>query len=427
MKHLGRSNAEMAEVHFAESIHPDDQKEYREQWRRLTEGKEDTFHFEYRIQSKRDGEWCWVQSHGVVLKRERGAVVTFGGLDQDLTERKKAEAIIQQQFVDLERVFHQAESLRVASLLTHTSIDLDENIELVLTLAKNLIPFDRATVSQLVCGELRERWSAGEAAAAHDVAPSNQAVWAVLETRTPSLHCDEDQASGFGSWLGIPLIVRDRVIGVLEFWHRDCESFTGEHIWPAMGFADSIAESLSNSHEYEGLREEAQTDPLTGLYSRRHLDSVGPKLLQACQQDRQPVALLLVDVDHFKLINDNHGHLVGDAILMSIAQLCRSLLRQGDLFFRYGGEEFIAILPNTDAEVAVRVAGRLREITAGARFRGIKNEVTASIGVASVAPGHLVEFAEVLAEADQAMYQAKAKGRNTVVLSSRWSQTPVHS
>lgn len=418
---LGRSSADWADERFSDSFHPEDQTRFRDQWRRIFEGPDDTFHFEGRIRDPRNQGWCWVQSHGLVLQRLNGRVAAFAGLDQNVTEPRTAEAIIRQQFVDLERVFQQSETLRVASRLTQSTDDLATTLPMVLDHCRNLIPFDRAAVTRLVGGELRELCTAGEDPGAVDRS-SQHPVWAVIETNTPELREDLGPDEPYRSWMGIPLVMKERTLGVLEFWRRDAGAFGADHVWPAMGFADSLADTLSHSQVYEGLREEIQTDPLTGLLSRRHLEAVGPMVIEACIRDRQPFAVLLLDIDRFKQINDGHGHMVGDAVLMSIAQLCRSLLRHGDLFFRYGGEEFVALLPNTEAEVAIRVAQRLREITASARFRGIENEVTASIGVASVPAGHPVGFLDALQEADRAMYRAKTAGRNGVVLSDRWER-----
>jgi diguanylate cyclase (GGDEF)-like protein len=223
--------------------------------------------------------------------------------------------------------------------------------------------------------------------------------------------------------MGIPLIFRQEFLGVVEFWHRDPRFFRSEQIWPAMGFADSIAESLHTSRVFETLRDDTRTDALTGLLTRRYLHDSGPALVERCLNDGKPVALLFIDVDFFKDINDTHGHLVGDAVLMTIAQLCRSLLRKDDRLFRYGGEEFVALLPETGAALADKIAERLRETASNARFRGMDKNVTVSIGVVPIVPGHQVVFEQVLEEADQAMYRAKQGGRDQVKTSERWLRT----
>ena len=432
MVELGHTNRDLLDPRFAECLHPDEQVHFRRLWQRVVQGKEDVFHAEYRIRVPETQEWCWVQTHGVVLGRDGEGISVFGGMDQNITARKAAELIRRQQLSDLETVFHQAESLRVATMLANSTLDLDKTIQLVLNQAQGLLPFHKAAISRFGGGKFQELGSRAGDSEPPGVPekPSSHPVWLVVGTKSPGLEDDlssidppfpGDPERRYRSWLGIPLIVRGRVIGVLEFWHREPGSFRGEQVWPAMGFADSVAESLSNSQKYEDLREDVRTDPLTGLFSRRYLESAGPELMESSFRDQQPLAILLLDIDHFKDINDNHGHRMGDAVLLSMAQLWRKLLRKGDLFFRFGGEEFIAILPDTRSEVAHRVAERLRATTAATVFHNLGKGKTISIGVVPIAAGHRVSFPEAVEEADQAMYQAKRQGRDRVIPSNRWT------
>jgi len=427
---LGYSSEDLSEDRFPEHIHPDDESLYRKLWERVAQGGDSVFDAEYRIRDRKTMEWCWIQSHGVVLARDGANIAVYAGMDPNITARKASEAFVRQQLSEIEMVFHQSESLRVASMLAHSSLDLDKTIQLVLNQAHSLLPFHKAAVSLFRDGGFEELGSTadpGEPPGIPGKAPSHP-VWTVVADGSPALHDDLgglepafwDDPAKYRSWLGIPLIVRNQLLGVLEFWHREPGFFRSEQIWPAMGFADSVAESLSNSQKYEALKEDAHTDPLTGLFTRRYLQTTGPELLDASFRDQRPLAILLLDIDHFKEINDQHGHLAGDTVLMKMAQLCRSLLRKGDLFFRFGGEEFIAILPDTQAEVARRIAERLREVIAASRFGDLGQGITLSIGVAPIAVNHQVSFDEAVDEADQAMYQAKGNGRNQVILSDRW-------
>jgi len=163
--------------------------------------------------------------------------------------------------------------------------------------------------------------------------------------------------------------------------------------------------------------EMAITDALTGLYNRRYMERHLATLVeQAAVHDRQ-LSVLMLDIDYFKAINDTHGHGVGDEVLRQFAQRLRRSIRGLDLACRYGGEEFIIVMPETNMAVAGIVAERLRRRTASEPFvvRGGQGEieVTVSIGLASLAAGDGV--ADVLKRADQALYRAKREGRNRVV------------
>ena len=170
------------------------------------------------------------------------------------------------------------------------------------------------------------------------------------------------------------------------------------------------------SLELELLRD-ARTDALTGLANRRAVDERGRIELKLSRRTKVPVSVLICDLDHFKSINDRFGHEVGDAALMAVARVLRGALRESDALGRWGGEEFIALLPATAHPGAVEVAERMRAAIAATRFRGIESGVTISIGVASSGEitDPLMEWDLLLKEADQRLYRAKHEGRNRVI------------
>ena len=157
------------------------------------------------------------------------------------------------------------------------------------------------------------------------------------------------------------------------------------------------------------LNLQAQTDPLTGLFNRRGLEDA----IELLGARNQGVALVAVDVDHFKAINDNHGHDVGDEVLARLAGVLRQCSRDGDLAFRLGGEEFLLVLPDTALGAAGEVAERLRRMVEQTRIEPV-GHVTVSLGVALCASGGT--FSTALKRADELMYQAKQQGRNRVVV-----------
>ncbi len=177
-----------------------------------------------------------------------------------------------------------------------------------------------------------------------------------------------------------------------------------------IGFILLIAERLQ-----EDLRRTATYDALTGVFSRRAFLTEAERAFANARRSRTPFSLLLLDLDHFKRINDTFGHQAGDEVLRAFAELAQRMLRQGDLFGRYGGEEFCALLPDTDRDGAWTVAERLRahlsDLTV--EHQGHRLAVTVSTGLAE-GPVNANSLDAIIADADKALYCAKALGRNRV-------------
>lgn len=172
------------------------------------------------------------------------------------------------------------------------------------------------------------------------------------------------------------------------------------------------SKQLQQAHE-----QAANTDALTGLHNRRWLEEILIRTKGKTLEDLAPVSAVMLDVDHFKRFNDEHGHQAGDVVLRIVAKAMQTSLRPNDMVARYGGEEFIVLLPYTDHTDAVRVAERLRESVANSEL-GIEGEtfpsVTISLGISEWTTGQPLEH--LIAEADAALYRAKRKGRNCVSL-----------
>jgi len=164
-----------------------------------------------------------------------------------------------------------------------------------------------------------------------------------------------------------------------------------------------------------GLAVLATQDALTGVHNRRYFFEVAEREWQRCKRYGEEAALLLIDADHFKAINDQHGHLCGDKLLVAVARAVRATLRTSDLMARFGGEELVILLPHTDPLGALDVAERIRERVAGGRldWHGEKVGVTVSVGVASYG-GDDRNLDALVHDADLALYAAKKAGRNCV-------------
>jgi diguanylate cyclase (GGDEF)-like protein/PAS domain S-box-containing protein len=163
------------------------------------------------------------------------------------------------------------------------------------------------------------------------------------------------------------------------------------------------------------LREQAIRDPLTGLYNRRYLDETLERELARAARENYPVSFMISDIDHFKKINDTYGHHAGDMVLKNLAAQLTSNARVGDIICRYGGEEFLVILPDVSMEIAYQIAERSRKAFQDSKIvlEDIEVQATLSCGIATY-PQSGIKSAELIASADKAMYQAKSQGRNRV-------------
>ncbi len=163
----------------------------------------------------------------------------------------------------------------------------------------------------------------------------------------------------------------------------------------------------------EELRRLSMTDPLTGAYNRRYFLELAEKEMIRSHRTGSPFSLLVMDIDHFKRVNDTYGHIVGDMVLKKLVEVLKQRIRRSDTLARWGGEEFIVLLPDTALEGAAVLAEDLRAIIEETEFPHVKN-ITISLGVAEYEAGQTID--NTVTEADKALYKAKESGRNCVVI-----------
>jgi diguanylate cyclase (GGDEF)-like protein len=191
----------------------------------------------------------------------------------------------------------------------------------------------------------------------------------------------------------------------------------------------SIGSAFRNADTHRQIQELALRDSMTGLLNRRALEEVLAREFKAGSRYRSSACFLLVDLDYFKVVNDQLGHLAGDQVLMSTAALMRRAVRDIDAVGRYGGEEFGIVLPHTDLDCALVLAERLRRQIECQAFEAGEGGVrmTASIGIAHIPDVSIRSVSDWIAAADSALYDAKALGRNRVVVSVSDQALPVES
>lgn len=201
--------------------------------------------------------------------------------------------------------------------------------------------------------------------------------------------------------------------------------FAGGNAVDALAFLMLFAATVSSSFGFLIMQREraeralhtlAMHDALTGLLNRRSFAELGERELARARRTGAAIAALMLDIDHFKHVNDTFGHPAGDRVLADLAAGLKRWLRAGDLVSRYGGEEFCLMLPSTGAADALAVAERIRAGVAASPMGALPTAVTVSIGVAAFNGLHAVDLAAIIACADEALYQAKRDGRNRVVM-----------
>lgn len=173
-----------------------------------------------------------------------------------------------------------------------------------------------------------------------------------------------------------------------------------------------VRAALREKERQDLLEKWATTDPLTGLFNRRHFFELAAREFNRTQRQQSPLSFILLDIDHFKQVNDIHGHLVGDTALVTLADLLRSHLRKVDFCCRFGGEEFVLCLPDTPKQGALEVAERIREALMPVQIPTDTGtlSITISLGIAENNNDQSVE--SILRQADEALYKAKENGRN---------------
>jgi len=222
-----------------------------------------------------------------------------------------------------------------------------------------------------------------------------------------------------GSFLCLPLVSRATKdpLGTINLYRKMEEGFSQEEISTLQNICKQIAHVIDKIIAFQQIKELSITDELTQIYNRRYFNQCLEREFMRSQRYQRPMTVLMVDIDHFKVYNDTNGHLAGDKTLFKVAQSLRESLRKADIVARFGGEEFVILLPETDKLHGLKVAEKLVRVIAGKKYERADilpfGKLTISLGIASY-PSDGSTSKELLKTADEALYAAKAKGRNQV-------------
>jgi diguanylate cyclase (GGDEF)-like protein len=340
--------------------------------------------------------------------------------DPPVSETPRQDSLVQS-YRQLADVFH--------DILSEHS--LDNLLERIADTLAELVPHDTLSIyqadeaqTQLIPVLARDKWAekimdsrsdfgegiTGWAALHREPVRTNQAHLDPRTKTVPGTPPDEAEAL-----ITVPLIARDLVKGVLNIYRLgEHASFSDEEFELTTRFADAAALALDNAQIRARLEYQAQTDSLTGLYNHRYFHERLRAELMRANRSRDSVAVLMLDIDDFKRVNDVYGHGSGDQVLTDLAELLRGVLRGSDVVCRLGGEEFGMIMPGGGATEARALARRLRDSLAEVEF-GPAGKITISVGV-SEGPDHAMNPRELVACAEAAMMTAKARGKNQIVL-----------
>ena len=445
------------------SVHPDDLPLAMQGWESANPTGA-AFEIEYRLRAA-SGDFRWHLFRAVPVCDSSGVIVKWFGtcvdiedqrrnqqhledqikvqtaalleanmrLEGEMRERALAQHELNQQTArvmqELQTRSNRATTLAKMAELLQSCVDLKDAFLVIKGMAPKIFPELRGAALLLNSSrdllEVVASWSDCNLSAAV-FAPHD--CWAL---RTGHLHtvaagdataqCKHVPA-GEGSYFCLPLFSQGETAGVVHFQIVDAAASGSESLMLLVTmFSEQVGMSISNLRLREALHSQSIRDPLTGLYNRRYLEEMTQRETRRAVRSEYGLGLLILDLDHFKKINDTYGHHAGDAVLREASSFLVKSVRAEDIVCRFGGEEFVVVLPMADLKAtqarAERIRSRLRELTVLHKGESL-GMITASIGVAAL-PEHGTSPKELLEAADAALYLAKREGRDRVVVATR--------
>ncbi len=338
--------------------------------------------------------------------------------------------VLNQRTVELERTQVQIETIYEASRTLGEIYNLEEVIDEIMKIAKDILRFQFFSVLILdkknECLLLKARFEVDQKFRFDPAKkiPLTGITGSVVKDRKGvrifDVRTDPRYISGFEdsrSEMAVPMISRGKVVGVLDAESRKVGAFqeTDQKVFSIL--ASSAAMSIENAMLHQQMEELTILDELTGINNFRYFERKLKAELKRAKRYHQPLSLLMIDIDWFKRCNDSYGHLFGNLVLKTLAKVIRSCIREVDILVRYGGEEFVVILPQTTKNDAKSIGERIRSQVESAIFQDkaqkTKTSLTVSLGVASY-PVDSEDQEELIKKVDQALYLAKGKGKNLV-------------
>ena len=424
---------------FFRQVHPDD-RDHAIGAEDQTRATGEPLYSEFRMLA-RDGGVVWVRDQSVVLRDEGGQSRYNQGILIDITESKFTEKALQVAneklltgIAELEQRTREIGLLNELGDLLQSCLGVEDAYAVIKQSAQRLFPEESGALYLISASrnqvEAVATWGAPPAIPDAAVfAPDD--CWAlrrgqphVVEGGGFGLRCQHLASPGPAAYMCVPMVAQGETVGALHLQVTNgLPDAAHLHLSVvqqqlARTVADSIALALANLKLRETLRQRSIRDPLTGLFNRRYLEETLEREIRRAARGERPVAIIMLDLDHFKRFNDSFGHDGGDALLRELGTFLWTHVRQEDIACRYGGEEFTLVLPDSSLEIARQRAEYLREEIKhlNVRHNGQPlGAISLSLGVA-VFPDHGLTGDVVLKAADVALYLAKREGRDRVVV-----------
>ncbi len=426
-KMFGVDNKTLIGQYLANFVHPDDQDSFYLHYRRTLKNKERQID-EIRMLGM-GGVTRYVQIQSLLNSHPKFQVqvILF-----DITERKSIMQALQEIQKNLAHRLRELNALHEATSSLQSTLDTDKLLPRILQSILKAIPSAKFGLIYLASEDV-ELLHVSASAFSPDATEETflfsgrrRYVKKVLTTKQPLLlpeikissrepSVNQPNAQKIRSALIVPLITREQVYGAISLESPEKGAFSPAELDLLESFAATAAAALRNARLHEQLQKLTVTDFLTGVYNRQGFDQIGALEFQQFLRYAHPLTLLEMDVDGFKLVNDTYGHAAGDQVLIEIGKRVQSHLRKSDILCRYGGDEFVILLPDTNLARAVKIAKRLSLAIQEPpmQIEGKDLQVAICQGICQ-ASKEMNDLSQLFQKADSALYLAKAAGRNEI-------------
>lgn len=422
---LGYDEHDLLGKHWFRLMLPDHEREAIEDiFQQIMNGNVQSVEYVENSVLTKQGEERIIGWHNAFIRDQHQQIIGTLSSGEDLTERKRIEHDLRLAMKEQKQRAFELDVLNQMNKALQTCHTEEEAYPIIAEVCQKILPTSTGVLCLCTQSELSVVTSWGR------VAPSQtsfdvkecMALQRYGETKTPLFSCQGQPCTQvfFPENSYQRCLVLTSPQGIIGILHVSCRSSQHDDVCEKEGIVNRIAEqyalSLANLRLREQLKVEAIRDPLTDLYNRRYMEVSLTREWARAERHGHAVAIIMLDIDHFKQFNDTYGHSAGDVVLKELAALLKRHVRTEDIACRYGGEEFLLILPEVRLEVAKYRSEELRVLAheLGITYQGQLLSITISLGLA-VFPQHGHDLTEVIQKADKALYQAKNQGRDRVV------------